>query len=309
MRKKTKEITPQSSFSVIEECWRHRKLYIIGLSIGTFIAFIVSFLTPKEYASFAKLSDEHIDSDILIGLDAMTAQLRNMEPKDLGTNSPIIYGMILHSKDFLKALAKSRIYDKRCTYQQYLGIKGINACIDAIKTKIKYKIDEKRYIITIRMTDRNPLVAAHLMNSILSLLHHTISQKKGIIIQAQVDQTKKEKDEALEIYQDAQKCYDTYFDAHFETSLPSEKKMITYLNSEKIRTQLLYNKKQEQYNRALALQQKPIYPFSILQSPTVAIKPFRPNVIVYIVTTDIILFIFLSWFILGRKTYQQFLKG
>lgn len=308
MSKISFENTSSNGFSIIEECWKHRKLYLVILLICTFAAFLTAFFTPKEYASFAKISDEHVDTDILIGLDPMTAQLRNMQPKDLGISSPLVYGTILHSESLIQTLAKTHIVGKNCTYQQYLGIKDTDKCIEVIKNKIKYKIDETRYTITIRMSDKSPLVAAQLTDTILSLLHQTISQDKGTTIQSQINRTEKEKDEALTVYQYALKQYNTYLDKHFNMTLPSEKQMLAYLSSEKTRTLLLYQRKQEQYDRALALQQKPMYPFTILQSPTVATEPFKPNIAAYIVAADLLIFIFLTWFILGKKTYQQFFK-
>ena len=309
MNNKSAESISPNSFSIIEECWRHRKLYIAVLSICTFSAFLAAFFSPKEYASFAKISDEHVETDILIGLDAMTAQLRNMQPKDLGTSSPMVYGTILHSDGFLQALAKTRIEGENCTYQQHLGIEDTDECIDVIKSKLKYKIDDSRYTITIRMSDTRPLVAAHLTDTILSLLHRTISQDKGTIIQEQISKTKQEKDEAFSVYQHAKNKYDTYLDEHFDAALPAEKQMLAYLNSEKTRTLLLYQKKQEQHDRALALQEKPVYPFTVLQSPTVALKPFMPHAATYIAATDLLAFIFLTWFVLGRRTFKQSLKS
>lgn len=309
MKKTSAERNLPDNFSALGECWRHRKLYIAVLSICTFLAFLSAFLTPKEYASFAKISDEHAETDVLIGLDAMTAQLRNMQPKDLGISSPMVYGTILHSDGFLQALAKTRIEGENGTYQQHLGIEDTDACIDVIKSKLKYKIDDSRYTITIRMSDTDPLVAAHLTDTILSLLHRTLSQDKEATMQMQIGKTQKEKDEALAVYRQAQQKYDTYLDEHFDISSPAEKQMLAYLKAETTRTLLLYQKKQEQYDRALALEQKPLYPFSVLQTPTVALTPFRPNAAAYIAATDLLAFIFLTWLVLGRRAYRQFLKA
>ena len=82
---------------------------------------------------------------------------------------------------------------KRCTYQQYLGIKDINACIDAIKTKIKYKIDEKRYIYH-NSYDRQKSIGGSSSNEFHSLFASPYNfSKKGIIIKHRSTKQRKEK--------------------------------------------------------------------------------------------------------------------
>ena len=97
--------------------------------------------------------------------------------------------------------------------------KPVYALCNRIKNSITCLVDKKTSIITISVTDHDPLVAAIVTDTIQHRLQSYINTYKTKKTRRDVDYYKRLRDESLKKYQKAQKDYATYADAHQDLNL------------------------------------------------------------------------------------------
>lgn len=162
--------------------------------------------------------------------------------------------------------------------------------VKMIEDKIKGSVDKKTDVITITVTDQDPLICATIADSAKTRLQQFIidyrtAKAKNDLKQA-LELSKKTKKEYIK----AQRIYASYSDANEDVVLQSFKSKIEELENE---MQLRYNAYQttvQQVQIAQAKLQERTPAFTTLQSATVPIKPSGPKRVLFILVCLFVVF-------------------
>lgn len=274
-----------------------RHPYIVATVIATLLAIVVWLLTPKEYTAITKLSDEYKEVDLAIGLDKLKAQFKNVSGgANKGINDIEVYAKILKSEDFARDISHSRVPSKDMTYGEYLNKKDT---IDAILDNINYNLSTKHQTLTISFTDRDPVVAAQMLDSVTARLQAVVTDHRHQIAEAELKNATEELERAKKGYQELCHRYDAFVDSHKDLLSESEIQEEKALQNE---CEISYNHLKEitnEYTRHLALKQRAYMSFAVIQSNTV---PTESN---DHVASYIWVFIILGLF--ATTTFRQYL--
>ena len=159
----------------------------------------------------------------------------------------------------------------------------------AIASNVDCGVDKKTNVITITVTDQDPLIAAIMADTVKQHLQKAITEYKTKKAKVDVAYMEKLYAEAKANYDKARQKYAAYADANMEVELQSYKSKEEDLENE---MQLKYNVYQqvvEQLQLAKAKVQERTPAFTVMQSATVPVKHSdRPKIVTLII-----------WMILG----------
>lgn len=247
-----------------------RHPYIVATVIATLLAIVVWLLTPKEYTAITKLSDEYKEVDLAIGLDRLKAQFKNVSGgANKGINDIGVYAKILKSEDFARDISHSRVPSKDMTYGEYLNKKDT---IDAILDNINYNLSIKHQTLTISFTDRDPVVAAQMLDSVTARLQAIVTDHRHQIAEAELKNATEELERAKKGYQELCHRYDAFVDSHKDLLSESEIQEEKALQNE---CEISYNHLKEitnEYTRHLALKQRAYMSFAVIKSNSIPLK-------------------------------------
>lgn len=151
-----------------------------------------------------------------------------------------------------------------------------------VSKKIKSKVDKKTDVITITVTDQDPLICATLADSVKMKLQQFIIKYRTGKAQNDLNQAEALCKDAREKYLKAQRLYASYSDANEELVLQSFKAKQEELENE---MQLKYNNYQvafQQVQMARAKVQEKTPAFTTLQEATVPLKPAGPKRMIFV---------------------------
>lgn len=151
---------------------------------------------------------------------------------------------------------------------QFEMSKPVYAQCERIKNSITCLVDKKTSIITISVTDQDPLIAAIVTDTIQHRLQAYINNYKTKKTRRDVDYYKKLRDESLKKYQKAQKDYAAYADAHQDLTLQEYQSKQEDLENDMQLKYNTYTQMQAQYQNALAKLQQSMPAYTVLQKPT-----------------------------------------
>ena len=158
-----------------------------------------------------------------------------------------------------------------------------------IQSKIKCAVDKKTNVITIEVTDQDPLVAATMADTVKQHLQKAITEYRTKKAKIDLEYMKKLYDEAKRDYDEARHKYAEYADANMEVDLQVYKSVEDDLENE---MQLKYNIYQtvvEQLQLAQAKVQERTPAFTVMQNAAIPTKHSdRPKIVILII-----------WMILG----------
>lgn len=277
--------------------------YIITTTIATLLAIIVWLWVPKDYTAITKLSDEYREVDLAIGLDNTKAQINNITGSaNKGINNIEVYAKILKSKDFARTISHSKIPEKGMTYGEYLNKEDT---IDAILDNINYNLSVKHQTLTISFTDRDPVVAAQMLDSVTVHLQATVTDQRHQVAEAALKSATAELERAKRDYQELCHKYNAFADSHLN-SLSEQR--IQEENALKNECALSYRHLRDvtnEYVREKALMQRAYMSFAVIQSNSV---PQKPNsfFIGYLLSFIFIALLFLHGFICYKRKTKEF---
>ena len=248
-----------------------RHPYIFATITATLLAIVVWLLVPKEYTAITKVSDEYKEVDLAIGLDRIKSQIKNVSGRaNKGINDIEVYAKVLKSSDFARSISKAKVPEKNMTYGEYLNEKDT---IDAILDKINYNISYKDQTLTISFTDRDPVVAAQMLDSVTANLQATITDHRHQLSEAALKSAAAELERAKNDYLELRHKYSTFADTHRDLLTESEIQKEKALKND---CSLGYNRLRHianEYVREKALKQRAYMSFAVIQSNSVPLKP------------------------------------
>lgn len=149
--------------------------------------------------------------------------------------------------------------------------------VEAIDKKVVCDVDKKTMVITISVTDQDPVIAATMCDSVKCHLQEYITDYRTSKARVDLEYNKKICGEAKERYDHARAAYSSYADANQNVILQSVRQKQVALENE---MQLQYNAYMQaaaQLLQAEAKVQEETPAFTTLQSATVPVKKAGPS--------------------------------
>lgn len=179
-------------------------------------------------------------------------------------------------RELMKSLTSKDKQDER------IGMKGVatplwltkeqDGVAKAISNNIKCSVDKKTNVITITVTDQDPLVAALMADSVKSHLQVAITNYRTKKARVDLDYMQKLFDEARRQYDKARQIYASYADANQDVLLQSYKMKEEDLENDMQLKYNIYQQVVEQLQLANAKVQERTPAFTVIQSATVPLK-------------------------------------
>lgn len=241
--------------------------YIVATFIGTLLGIVVYLCEPKEYTAITTLSDESKEMDLSIGFKELTKHIRNISGGDnAGINNMALYCKLLKTEDFARSISRKQLSTDQRTYGEYL------ACEDTIKTildHINYNYSEKNEIATITFTDKDPNIAAQILDSITVQLQSVINHHRQLTADSALQNAKRYLLEERRIYKQAQVEYASFLDSNKKTELQQIKQEKEALRRKLVIAKDNYQDAVQEYARQQALKQRSYLSFAIIKDNTV----------------------------------------
>lgn len=147
----------------------------------------------------------------------------------------------------------------------------------ALNKKVKCDVDKKTMVITIKVTDQNPVICATMADTVKTRLQNFITEYRTSKVRVDLEYNKKIAAEAKMRYDKARRMYAEYVDHNQDIILESVRQRQTELENE---MQLQFNAYQQVAAQLLASEakvQEETPAFTTLQSATVPIQKSGPK--------------------------------
>lgn len=264
-----------------------RHPYILATTIATLLAIVVWLCVPNEYTAYTKLSDEYKETELAIGFSSIKAHIKNaMGGANTGMNDMEIYCKVLKTEDFASDIARKRMSGKDMTYGQYLGkVDTVQAVLD----RINYNYSSRETTLRISFTDKDPLVASQMLDSITVQLQTIITRHRHIIVDSAMHNAMRALSATQEKYQRTMAEYGRFIDSHASINTSNLQEQEKALEKELKDTYALHEKAVEEYARQKALRERAYLSFAVIQDNTV------PQHSDKYLMSYLLSFIFLAW--------------
>lgn len=168
--------------------------------------------------------------------------------------------------------------------------------VQIIDKKVVCDVDKKTMVITIDVTDQDPLICATMADSVQRRLQAFITDYRTKKARVDLEYTRKLYNEAKVRYTKARQLYASYSDANQDIILESVKSKLTDLENEMQLQFNTYSAISQQLQMAEAKVQQETPAFTTLQSATVPVKKAGPSR-----AKMVLIFLFLAF--LGTTVY------
>ncbi len=280
--------------------------YIVASIAATLLAVVVWLCIPTEYTAITRVSDEYKEMDLAIGFNEMAKHIRNISGGDNGgINNMAVYCQLLKTEDFARDLSRKRLHGENRTYGTYLG--GENP-IETIQDNINYNYSAKHEILTISFTDKDPVIAHQMLDSITAQLQSIITSHRQATADAALQNAERYMAEADCQHKLAQKEYADFADSHKGEAIQqvTQEKVSLRRKADLARTALQDAIKQ--YARQKALKQRSYMSFAVIQENTVPMHPDK-HLIGYLLSFIVIALLITRTAILSKSIKPQQLKN
>ena len=244
-----------------------RHPYILATVIATLLALVVWLCVPKDYTAVTKLSDEYKETELAIGFSNAKAYLKNaMGGANTGMNDMEIYCKVLKTEDFAHNISQKQVPGKHMTYGQYVDKEDT---IKAILDRINYNYSTIETSLSISLTDKDPVVASQMLDSITVHLQDIITQHRHTIVDSALHNAIRAMAATQVRYQQAIANYGRFIDSHTDISTNALKQQEKALENESKDAYALHEKAVEEYARQKALKERAYLSFAVIQDNTV----------------------------------------
>ncbi len=318
----SENVTPE--WSAFKECLLHWRSYAVSAVVAVTTAVIICAGIPKTYSSQVKISDEHFESDLLIGLNNFAAWAKGAVSDHRGLRQPTVYYHLIGSPSFVEEMSHIRIATHDTDYYHYLlehhrpsvwqrlwnaisgdrltekeRIEGI------IHDNIRSKVSTKYGTVLLQVTDQDPVVAAMVVDSVRQHLQGRLDEYTRTRYKRDLRAAIEKMDDSRQRFESARDEYTRFSDSHQDITSPAEESMEDHLMNEYDFAFSNYSRHIEQYMRAKAFVDKYSLKFIILKNATVAQKPSGPATIGYVLALLFLAFVVTTWWILGMRSYKE----
>lgn len=244
-----------------------RHPYILATVIATLLALVVWLCVPKDYTAVTKLSDEYKETELAIGFNNAKAYLKNaMGGANSGINDMEIYGKVLKTEDFAHDISQKQVPGKHMTYGQYLDKEDT---IKAVLDRINYNYSTIETSLSISFTDKDPVIASQMLDSITVHLQDIITLHRHTVVDSALHNAIRVMAATQARYQQAIANYGRFIDSHTDISTNALKQQEKALENESKDAYALHEKAVEEYARQKALKERAYLSFAVIQDNTV----------------------------------------
>ena len=244
-----------------------RHPYIFATVIATLLALVVWLCVPKDYTAVTKLSDEYKETELAIGFNNAKAYFKNaMGGANSGMNDMEIYCKVLKTEDFAHDISQKQVPGKHMTYGQYLDKEDT---IKAVLDRINYNYSTIETSLSISLTDKDPVVASQMLDSITVHLQDIITLHRHTVVDSALHNAIRVMTATQAKYQQAMANYGRFIDSHTNISANVLKQQEKALENESKDAYALHEKAVEEYARQKALKERAYLSFAVIQDNTV----------------------------------------
>lgn len=180
---------------------------------------------------------------------------------------------------------------------------------EGISSRILCSIDRKSYVITIRVSDQDPLICASMADSVRMHLQQFITNYRTSKARVDVEFYTTLVQKSKEDYDKALKIYSQYADSHRDMILQ------TYISErDKLENDLqmkfgVYSAARQQLEGAKAKVQERTPAFTLLKNASVPIKPAGPKRVFFVLGMMFLVFLATALYITNKDKIRRLLKG
>ena len=259
---------------------------------------------PKEYTAITKVSDEYKDTEFSNSLlpNPYSSLKFNANKSNSGMDDIDVYYKNLLSEDFVRTISHKMLPQKGMTYGEYIHSEDT---IEEIRTKIKYNYRSKMAVLTLAFTDKDPVIAAQMLDSVLNQLQTTITTRRRNLANQEFDDAKKNMLFAKGKYHDAQTTYANYIDTHSQIELQSELQKRNYLENEIELAYKNYEDAVTEYTRQKSYIERETFSFATVKAITIPTEP-DTHLVGYLLSFVIIsLLLTKAWKLFKKKNIRE----
>lgn len=292
--------------AIFAALWKHKLLYAIVLPLVFIIGAIYAKSLPKFYQCQVTLAPELGNAGASVGgLKSLASSLGyrvgGSSKGDVDAITPLLYPDLMNSVDFKTSLFNVKVHrmdsSKVMTYYDYLlyyqkspwwsklfskpdtiKYEKLNpfmltprqtAIFKVINANVVCDVDDKTGVITINVTDQDPLIAATMADSVQARLQTFITNYRTSKARNDLENTKKLCMEAKRRYEKVRQQYGAFSDANQELILESVRSKLEDLENDMQLQFNTYNILASNLQDAYAKVQAVTPAFTTLQSATV----------------------------------------
>ena len=299
--------------AIFSALWKHKLLFIIVLPLSIIIGAIYAKSLPKFYQCQVTLAPELGNgASSGGGLKSLASSLgyrMNSGKGDVDAITPTLYPDLMNSVDFKTSLFDVKVHrkdsSKVMSYYDYLLYyqktpwwshlfskkdsvfhEKVNpfmltprqtAIAAVINNNVVCDVDDKTGVITINVTDQDPLIAATMADSVQARLQTFITKYRTSKARNDLESTKKLCIEAKRRYERSRQLYGAFSDANQDLILESVRSKQEDLENDMQLQFNTYNALAANLQDAYAKVQAVTPAFTTLQSATVPIKKAGPK--------------------------------
>lgn len=163
--------------------------------------------------------------------------------------------------------------------------------VNKVKENVKCIVDKKTNVITISVTDQDPLICATMADSACSRLQNFITQYRTSKARADFEYYSKLTEDAKTDYEEAVKAYSDYCDSHKGMALQAFISRRDELESEKEAKYNTLTALNGQIQTAKARIQEKTPAFTMLQNASVPIKASKPKRMIFVFSMTMLAFV------------------
>ena len=179
------------------------------------------------------------------------------------------------------------------------------AIVEKMKKKVICDVDKKTFVITIDVTDQDPLIAATLADSVQTRLQDFITDYRTRKARVDMDYTQKLYAEAKQKYENARKKHAAYADANQRAFLERVRSEQSELQTELQLAQTAYTQLSARLQMAEAKVQEETPAFTTLQPATVPVRKAGPKRSVICLALLILAFIVTTLFVWNKESHLK----
>jgi len=183
-------------------------------------------------------------------------------------------------------------------FNPYKLTKKQNDVTDAIKGKIKISFDKKTYVITVSVTDQDPVICKTLADTVAKKLQRFITDYRTSKARIDVVHYQKLSDKAMAEYTAIRDKYVRFADANTDVILESVKAKLEDMENDMQLKYNTYTTVQTQLQLAKAKVQEQTPAFTIIKGAEVPIKPAGPKRMLFLLAMMIVSTLVISGWIL-----------
>ena len=181
---------------------------------------------------------------------------------------------------WVKSLVKSKEEDMAISDEEYNPY--ILAICKAIRSNVTLDMDKKKGVITISVSDQDPLICKTLADSISTHLQQFIAEYRTNKARIDLKYYRKLTEDAKAEYDSIRKKYNSYADANQNVILQRVKSKQDDMESEMMLKFQTYSNLTAMYQQALAKVQERTPAFTVLKGAEMPLKPAKPKRMLFV---------------------------